>query len=93
MRVELSFLRSRLGHRIFWLFVVCALLPISLLAFVTWLNVTTQLREQSHRQLAQLSRDEAMTVFERLRFLEDSLMLLASEQDLGSAARHSADRP
>jgi putative nucleotidyltransferase with HDIG domain len=91
MRVELSFLRSRLGHRIFWLFVVCALLPISLLALVTWLNVTTQLREQSHRQLAQLSREEAMTVFERLRFLEDSLKLLAAEQDLHSAPHRSAE--
>ena len=90
MRVELSFLRSKLGHRIFWLFVVCALVPISLLAFVTWLNVATQLREQSHRQLAQLSREEAMTVFERLRFLEDGLKLLAAERDLHPADKGSS---
>jgi len=90
MKVELSFLRSRLGHRIFWLFVVCALLPISLLAFVTWLNVTSQLREQNRRQLAQLTREVAMTVFERLGFLQDSLELVASEMQVNSGKGFSS---
>lgn len=90
MKVELSFLRSRLGHRIFWLFVVCALLPISLLAFVTWLNVTSQLREQNRRQLVQLTREVAMTVFERLGFLQDSLELVASEMQVNSGKGFSS---
>jgi len=77
MKLESTFLRSKLARRIFWLFVLCALIPISVLAVVSLRKVTDQLKEQSRRQLHQVSRDEAMAIYERLSFLEADLKLVA----------------
>src|SRR6266581_6342099 len=94
MRIENTFLHSKLARRIFWLFVLCALIPITVLAAVSLRNVTAQLQEQSRRELHQVSRDEAMAVYERLSFLEADMKLVAfSIRDLsGKGPRpYSAD--
>jgi heme exporter protein D len=62
MKIENTFLHSKLARRIFWLFVLCALVPITVLAVVSLRNVTAQLKEQSRHQLHQLSRDQAMNI-------------------------------
>ncbi len=77
MRIETTFLHSKLARRIFWLFVLCALIPITVLALVSLRNVSAQLKEQSLRELHQVSRDEAMSIYERLSFLEANLRLAA----------------
>jgi putative nucleotidyltransferase with HDIG domain len=77
MRIETTFLHSKLARRIFWLFVLCALVPITVLALVSLRNVSAQLKEQSLRELHQVSRDEAMSIYERLSFLEANLRLVA----------------
>lgn len=78
MKIESSFLRSKLARRIFWLFVVCALVPITLLSLVALRTVTTQLNEGSRGQLRQATHEQAMSVCERLVILEGDLKLLAS---------------
>jgi putative nucleotidyltransferase with HDIG domain len=77
MNLETTFLHSKLARRTFWLFTLCALLPITVLAVISLRNVTNQLREQNLRELRQLSRDEAMSIFGRLIFLEANLRLAA----------------
>jgi putative nucleotidyltransferase with HDIG domain len=75
MKIERTFLHSKLARRIFWLFVLCALIPIAVLAAVALRNVTAQLEEQSRRHLLQESRDEALAIFERLKFAEADMHL------------------
>jgi putative nucleotidyltransferase with HDIG domain len=77
MNLETTFLHSKLARRTFWLFTLCALLPITVLAVISLRNVTNQLREQNLRELRQLSRDEAMSIYGRLIFLEANLKLAA----------------
>ena len=77
MNLDTTFLHSKLARRIFWLFVWCAIVPITVLAVISLRNVTDQIREESHRQLHQNSREQAMIVFERLSFLQADLKLLA----------------
>jgi putative nucleotidyltransferase with HDIG domain len=77
MNLEITFLRSKLARRTFWLFVLCALIPITVLAVVSLGNVTAQLRVQSLRELRQVSREESMNIYGRLRFLGDNLKLAA----------------
>jgi putative nucleotidyltransferase with HDIG domain len=90
MKIETTFLHSKLARRIFWLFVLCALIPITVLAAVSLRNVTAQLEEQSRRQLHQMSRDEAMALYERLNFLEANMKLVAlSVRDNSGSARGS----
>src|ERR1700681_2785847 len=78
MKIESTFLHSKLARRIFLLFVLSALIPMAVLAVVSLRNVTAQLEEQSRRQLHQVSRDEAMAIYGRLSFLEAEMKLVAS---------------
>lgn len=83
-RLERSFLFSKLARRIFWLFVLCALIPIAILSAVSVFSVTAQLNEQSHRLLRQTSREAAMNILGHLTFLEADLRLIASTLEPGA---------
>jgi len=78
MKIDPTFLRSRVARRIFLLFVLCAFVPISALAFVSFRQVTDQLKKQSQRRLHQSSKALAMTILERLTFLDNDLKILSS---------------
>ena len=77
MKIDSAFLRSRVGRRIFFLFVVCSLLPILALAVVSYRSVTRELRIQSEERLHQLSKTQAMAILERLTLLSRELELAA----------------
>jgi putative nucleotidyltransferase with HDIG domain len=84
MRLERAFLFSKLARRIFWLFVLCALIPIAVLSAVSVSNVTAQLNEQSHRLLRQTSHEAAMNILEHLTFLEADMRLIGSTLEPGA---------
>jgi hypothetical protein len=75
VKIDSAFLRSRVGRRIFFLFVVCSLLPILALAVVSYRSVTRELRAQSEERLHQLSKTQAMAILERLTLLSGELEL------------------
>ena len=79
MKLDTKFLRSKLARRIVWLFVLCALLPVTAFALISFWNVTVQMNEQSRRQLRQMSHEEGMSIVERLNFLEADLQLMSSD--------------
>ncbi len=78
MKIELTFLRSKVARGIFALFIFCALVPILALAFISFTQVTEQLRSQSQRRLHQSSKALGMSIFERLSFLENELRAFSS---------------
>jgi putative nucleotidyltransferase with HDIG domain len=78
MKTESTFLHSKLARRILWLFVMSSLIPMTALALISLRNVTAQLHEQSRQLLHQVSRDEAMSILERVHFLEADMGLVAS---------------
>jgi len=86
MKLDTSFLRSRVGQRIFTLFVLCSLAPVIVLAIVSFTHVTGQLNEQSLSRLRQASKALGMSIFERLTFLEANLTTVAATLQLGSWA-------
>jgi putative nucleotidyltransferase with HDIG domain len=86
MKLNATFLRSKVARRIFLLFVLCALLPIGALAAISFGHVTQQLTEQSQRQLRQASKAQGMSIYERLRFLEADMKLIASTRPGGVRA-------
>jgi len=77
VKLETTFLHSKLARRIFWLFILCALVPITVLALVSLRNVTTELNDENRRVLHQAGREEAMNIFEKLNFVEADLKLIA----------------
>ena len=78
MKIELTFLRSKVARRIFALFIFCALVPILALAFVSFTQVTEQLHSQSQRRLYQSNKALGMSILERLSFLENELKAFSS---------------
>jgi len=84
MKPNTIFLHSKVARRIFLLFVLCALLPIGVLAIISFGHVTQQLTEQSQRQLRQASKAQGMSIIEHLRFLETEMKLMASNLPGGS---------
>ena len=83
MRIDTTFLRSKLGRRIFALFVLCALVPVTLLAAISFWNVNNQLKDQNREDLREASHENGMAIYERLTFLEADLELMASHLDAG----------
>ncbi|MCK4794954.1 MAG: HD domain-containing protein [Desulfobacteraceae bacterium] len=78
MKIELTFLRSKVARRIFGLFIFCALVPILALAFISFTQVTEQLHSQSQKRLHQSSKALGMSIIERLSFLENELRAFSS---------------
>jgi putative nucleotidyltransferase with HDIG domain len=86
MRIDKSFLRSRVARRIFTLFVLCALLPIGVLAVLSFNQVTDQLYRQGRGRLRQATKAVGQSIYERLLFLEGELRLVASTMVVGTRA-------
>jgi putative nucleotidyltransferase with HDIG domain len=79
MKLEITFLRSKVAIRIFVLFICCALLPIAALTILSFSQVTKQLSQQTQKRLHQASKDLGMGIGERLLFLEGEMKVVASK--------------
>lgn len=78
VRKSHGFSRSKVARRIFFLFVLCALLPLSVLAVLSFTHVTKQLHRQTLRRLHQECKASGLTIIERLFFLETDLEMVIS---------------
>ncbi|MBN2332285.1 MAG: HD domain-containing protein [Deltaproteobacteria bacterium] len=76
------FLHSKVARRVYAQFILCALIPIVLMATISYFSVSKQLVQQSEKQLHLASKIAVMTIFERLITMEQELQRLAS-QELG----------
>jgi len=81
MKLEMTFLKSKVARRIFFLFIGCALLPILALTAVSFHEVSTQLRNESRKQLAQASKAQGMAIYYRLETLQTELKIDALQID------------
>ena len=86
MKIEPRFLRSKVGRRIVTLFVLCALLPITGLAVLSFTQVRKQLDEQSKQRLEEASKSKGVEILERLELLELSLGMIAANLSGGLEA-------
>src|SRR3990172_4126864 len=84
MKIDRTFLLSRVARRIFFLFVLCALVPISALAILSFRQVTAQLHQQSQTRLRQATKAEGAAIYERLLFLEGEMKLIGIDSNSGS---------
>jgi len=78
-RLDGSFFRSKFARRTFLLFVVSAMLPVALVAVLSFDHVTKQLREQSFEQSRQASKTIGMELFRRLAVTENELNTIAEQ--------------
>ncbi|MGD9074091.1 MAG: HD domain-containing phosphohydrolase [Desulfobacteraceae bacterium] len=86
MKIEKTFLKSKVGRRIMGLFVFCALVPISALAIVSFTRVSGELDKQNERQLHQSCKALVMSILERMNILENEFTALCANPILSSSA-------
>ncbi|MEE9533871.1 MAG: hypothetical protein V3W06_05595, partial [Acidimicrobiia bacterium] len=79
MKLDWSFLKTRVARHIFFLFFFCALVPILGVAGFSYWSVTSELREQSRERLDATLGTSVSSVHERLLFLDAELASLASD--------------
>ena len=71
-------LRSSVARRIFLIFLSCAFLPFGTLVLVSYHQVEQFFDQRNQRQLREMAKLFGMDVFQRLRLLESSLRVMAS---------------
>ncbi|MCA9739170.1 MAG: HAMP domain-containing protein, partial [Gemmatimonadetes bacterium] len=75
---ERRFLTTRVARRLLGLFVLCALLPLSLSSWLSYRHVTRELSNQGEERLRQSAAAAGMSVIERLMAAEAELGALAA---------------
>ena len=78
VRLRRRMFESRVARRVFGVFVVCALLPVTVFSLVSQRSVSDQLRAQTDRYLHRAVKASGMMVLERLRAAQTDLELLGS---------------
>ncbi len=69
-------LNTRVAKRIYGLFALCTLLPLSIFAWLSLTHVTSQLEEQAADRLQETCKSNGMTVVERLGNVVSDLSLI-----------------
>ena len=74
-----GFFYSVIAREVFFLFFLCALLPMSILAYFTYSHFTKQLYRQTYGRISTDTRSAGMAVIERLVFLETDIKMALGE--------------
>ena len=74
-----SLLQSRLARRMLGLFVLCALVPTTILGWVSYYQVTDQLLLQTSDRLRQQSKAQGMVLYDHLLTLQADVDHMASQ--------------
>ncbi|HUP29656.1 MAG TPA: HAMP domain-containing protein, partial [Usitatibacter sp.] len=65
------YVRTRVSRRLFVLFVLCAFLPLAVIAALSLVQVRTLLQQQGEQRLQATAKTYAMTLFERLQLAHE----------------------
>ncbi len=74
-----SFLQSKIGRRIFCLFICCSIIPVTVLSILAFTQVMKNLEQQGHRRLHQSTKALAVSILERLFLLDNELQRIGTE--------------
>ena len=83
MKLNLHLMKSRVAKRIFYLFIICALLPIGCLAFISLHQLSEDQKEKSFQKLHQVSKNIGMSVLEGLSFIQSEMHTVALSNSAG----------
>jgi HD-GYP domain-containing protein (c-di-GMP phosphodiesterase class II) len=75
-----AFLRNRVAQQIFLMFVLCALVPLIVMAAISYVRVSQHLHRQTDDRLRLASKSSGMNLVERLESLESDLDSLVADR-------------
>ncbi len=88
-----TFFRGKVARRIFVLFILCALIPLSALAYFAFSQVTKNLYSQANEDLHVASKAAGMLTFQHLQFLETDLGMVGAILGQGESERTALSVP
>ncbi len=74
MNIQFAFIKSKVAKRIFILFVIAAIIPISVIGVISYNYVTNLLSEQKHKHLTVEGKSYGMAIFDRILVAESQLI-------------------
>jgi HAMP domain-containing protein len=92
MKIDRTFLHSKVARRIFVSFILCALVPIGGLAILSFGLVSKQLGEQSRQRLHQASKSAGMALVQKLHLLDTGMERFAFHDHTRSIGDEEADK-
>lgn len=93
MKIEMTFLRSKVARRIFLFFMISALIPITVFMFLSFGQINNLLSRHQNEQLRQTGKQYGMAVLERLLLLKAQLDWIAQNshrQELSISSMENA---
>ncbi|MBI4775258.1 MAG: HD domain-containing protein [Deltaproteobacteria bacterium] len=87
MRIDRRFFKSKVSRRVFFQFILCAVIPISVLSVLVLTHVNRYLHQQNLERLQYSTKNLGMSLYERLMMLEDELEIVGERL---SGALHAA---
>ena len=72
-QIDNSFLRSKFSRRIFLLFILSAVVPVTVIAFLSYTHISTQLNKQSYDQSRIVCKAIGMELYRRLTMARNEL--------------------
>ena len=79
MKLDVTLFKNKVARRMFILFVVTALIPVALLALLTFNQVTRHLSKQTQMHLHQNTKSIGWDIFQKLSNLNQELDRLAKQ--------------
>jgi putative nucleotidyltransferase with HDIG domain len=76
--ISLEFFKSRFAYRIFLLFILCAAIPLLLLAFISFYRISSELVNTAQDRLHHQALNTGMSVIERLVLAEAEIDLVSA---------------
>ncbi|MFH1984179.1 MAG: ATP-binding protein [Pseudomonadota bacterium] len=92
LRFEFKSFKTRVARRVFLLFIVCAIVPVSVLGTVSYLQVNRNLERQHFQRLRQESRAVMLSIYDRFQLLQNEMITLSTISAGGDQAPHMSER-
>ena len=86
--LSFGLLNNKVARRIFFLFVLCAIIPMTLMAYTSYRHSTKQLNRQAYGRLINETKSIGMAIIERLLLLETDLKMISEDRLGHSQANH-----
>ncbi len=83
IKVDKAFLTSKVARRIFILFILCALVPLSTISLITFELVSRELNNQAINRIRQTCKAKGFEIYEHLLFLETELEMIETSRREG----------
>lgn len=78
MKTGISLFKSKVAKRIFLLFLLCAMLPIAIFSGLSYIQVSSNLKEQSISRLESNAKSYGLILLERFSLLKSELVLFGT---------------